>query len=426
MLGRGRRGGGSEGGTRAGVPGGYVLRLLVLVLAGATPVRAQLDPVRRQLAQVGYNQPLEGRGPIAAYGFYYRNEPAFRRDDLTLRLALAPVYLDAELGLRDALGAGTDVGVGVAGGGFADSYSELRGGKLRRRESFVGHGAGATLSLYRRLTSAGRIPLHGILRAGARSAFYADGRETADDFVLPDDRATFTLRTGLRWGGQEPLLLPEVALEASAWYEAQLRTPGGRYGFAGDREVETASHLLWVRALFAYTFPRSRHYCALGLSAGTSVDADRFSAHRLGAVLPLVSEFPLTLPGYYYQEISARSFALASALYSLPLDAARRWDVLAYGASALVDYAPGLRQPGHWNSGVGGGITYRSPSGAWLVFLGYGYGIDAIRHDERGANSVALLLQYDFEARKRGAPSSFRPAVSPDTSRALDRALGRD
>src|SRR5262245_20046760 len=93
---------------------------------GATfTVSAQIDPVRRELIQLGYTQPLQGRGPLAAYGFYYLNKPQFlHRTNLTLRLAVAPVYLDSELGVARVLSPSTDVGFGIAGGGFADSYSE--------------------------------------------------------------------------------------------------------------------------------------------------------------------------------------------------------------------------------------------------------------------------------------------------------------
>ena len=57
------------------------------------------------------------------------------------------------------------------------------------------------------------------------------------------------------------------------------------------------------------------------------MDADRFSAYRLGGFLPLVAEFPLSLPGYYFQEISARQFVLLNASYLLPLDAEKRWNL---------------------------------------------------------------------------------------------------
>src|SRR5260221_387925 len=90
---------------------------------GVSVAHAQIDPSKRELIQLGYNLPLEGNGPLSAYAFYYLNVPQFMRTNLTFRLALAPVYLDSELGISGALGENTDVGLGVAGGGFADTYS---------------------------------------------------------------------------------------------------------------------------------------------------------------------------------------------------------------------------------------------------------------------------------------------------------------
>src|SRR5216684_1719793 len=75
----------------------------------------QIDPVKRELIQFGYNAPLEGHPPLSAYAFYYRNQPDFLHTNLTLRLAIAPTYVDSELGISQALGAHTDLGIGVAG-----------------------------------------------------------------------------------------------------------------------------------------------------------------------------------------------------------------------------------------------------------------------------------------------------------------------
>ena len=50
---------------------------------------AQIDPVERDLIQFGYNQAFEGHQPLAAYAFYYHNQPDFLRTNLTLRLAVA-------------------------------------------------------------------------------------------------------------------------------------------------------------------------------------------------------------------------------------------------------------------------------------------------------------------------------------------------
>src|SRR5215510_7136400 len=105
--------------------GWRIIVALALALGGIRSVQAQVDPTRRELVQLGYNQPLEGKGPLAAYAFYYLNKPDFlHSSNLTLRLAVAPVYLDSEVGIRRAFGENTDVGLGLAGGGFADSCSE--------------------------------------------------------------------------------------------------------------------------------------------------------------------------------------------------------------------------------------------------------------------------------------------------------------
>ena len=157
-------------------------------------------------------------------------------------------------------------------------------------------------------------------------------------------------------------MLPSLAMELSAWYEGQYRADSETYGFNGDRELKENSHLFWARALLAYTLPELKHNFSVSLTAGTSLRADRFSAYRLGGALPLVSEFPLTLPGYYYQELSADRFALISGQYALPLDRSKQWGLMISAATAAVEYLPGLEQPGRWNSGVGAGIVFRSKS----------------------------------------------------------------
>jgi hypothetical protein len=355
--------------------------------------QGQIDPVKRDLIQVGYNAALEGHSPLSAYAFYYRNQPEFLRTNLTLRLAVAPTYLDSELGIRHAISENTDLGIGVAGGGYADSYYEIDRGTYLPSESFNGYGAETSLSLYHLFNPGQRIPLNGLLRGIAHYSTYQRIEDTAPNFQLPEDRGTFSVRTGLRWGGREPTLFPDLAMELSAWYEGQFRTESGPYGF-GDRSVETHSHLFWGEALLAYTLPELKHSFYVSLTAGTSMNADRFSAYRLGSLLPLVSEFPLSLPGYYYQEISARSFALAGGNYIIPLDKKQRWNLSATASTAVVDYLPGLEQPGNWHSGLGGGIIYKSPS--WKIMVGYGYGVDAMRSHGRGAQSVGVLLQLDL------------------------------
>jgi hypothetical protein len=395
------------------------LALILAAVGWAWLAQGQIDPVKRELIQLGYNQPIQGKGPLGGYAFYYLNLPAFLETNLTLRLAVAPVYLDTELGIREALGPWTDLGLGMHGGGFADGYAEIRRGDFRESESFIGHGGGVSASLYHLFNPGRKIPLSAVLRVETHYSIYSRDDDTADDFELPDDRNAWNFRTGLRWGGIEPMMHPEFSLELSAWYEAQMRTDTGAYGFNNDRKVESVSHLYWARALMSYTLTNWPHQFALSLTMGGSTSADRFSAYRLGGVLPLVAEFPLTLPGYYFQEISAQRFILLGGNYLLPLDRENRFALSFVAAAAVTKYLRGLEQPGSWHSGVGAGLRWR-PGKTFQMSVGYAYGVDAIRNSDRGAHSIGFLLQWDIEAAGHGL---FEPGDNPIRSRGLPRLL---
>jgi hypothetical protein len=389
----------------------------LVVCAGTFCARAQIDPIKRELIQLGYNAAFEGHAPLSLYAFYYRNKPEFLRTNLTLRTAIAPTYLDAELGISQALGEHTDLGFGLAGGGFADSYTEVRQGKYLPEESFRGYGAEVSASIYHLFNPGQLIPLNGVLRGIAHYSTYERADDTAKNFSIPDERGTFSVRTGLRWGGREPTLFPTLAMELSLWYQGEFRTDSDYYGY-GDRSVQRHSHLFWAEAYLAYEMPELKHSFSVSLTAGTSADADRFSTYRLGSLLPLASEYPLSIPGYYYQEISAQRFALLSGNYIVPLEDKQRWNVVVDAATAAVDYLPGLEQRGHWHSGVGGGLLYKTAS--WRVMLNYGYGVDAMRSHGRGANSIGILVQLDW-GQAKGA--MFNPS-EPGHWRGLQEIFG--
>jgi hypothetical protein len=390
----------------------------------AASVLGQIDPEHRELIQFGYTQPLEGIGPLAGYGYYYLNDPGFLRTNITLRVAVAPVYLDAELGFSGVISPHTDLAVGFAGGGFADSYYEVRGGKLYQDQSFYGHGAEVSGSLYQLVNPGQLIPLNYVLRLAGHYSLFDRTSDTASGFVLPPDRSVLSLRTGFRLGGREPVLLPDLAMELSAWYEAQFRSGTGPYGYDGDREVEAATHQFWARALLIYTLPESKQNFSLDVTSGLTINADRFSAYRIGGSLPLTSEFPLILPGYYYQEISASRFVLFSGSYSLPLDKRHRWNLVALGSVAGIDYLPGFALPDHIVSGVGAGLQFKSSSGRYQVVLNYSYGIDAVRNGGLGANTIGLLCQVNLEA-PPGRHGLFFDDGSPDKSRGLFHFFGQ-
>jgi hypothetical protein len=399
---------------------------LTVALAGCVPeLSAQIDPQQRRVFQAGYALPLHEHGPVAAYAFYYHNEPNFLQTNLTLRLAVVPVYVDSELGLREALSPHTDVAIGLSGGGFADSYSEMRQGNFVTSESFTGHAAELNSSIYHLFNPGQIAPIHGVLRGAVHGSFYTRDQDTDPGFEVPDDMASILWRAGLRLGGREPYISPRRAAEFSLWYEGQYRFNHESYGFAGDRRIEELTHLFWGRALFAYALPQSRRQFEVSLTAGASLDADRFSAFRLGSFLPLVAEFPLSLPGYHIEEISADHFALLSGQFYQPIDEAASWNVLAFGSVGVVDYLPGFQQSGHWHSGFGAGLLYQTPSRGWQIGAAAAYGINAIRDDGRGAISFTFMVQYDLDAILRGGGEPFwRPVISTSTWQGLFRRVG--
>jgi hypothetical protein len=357
---------------------------------------AQIDPDKRDLIQVGYNAVFEGHQPFAGYAFYYHNQPDFLQDtNLTLRLALAPTYADSELGVANALGPNTDIGIGAAGGGFADSYNEIHGGTFYPQESFDGYGGETSFSIYHLFDPGRLIPLYLVLRGTAHYSIY-ERDDTDPTFTLPNNHVDGCVRAGLRFGGVEPTLFPPLAMELSVWYEGHVRSNSGYYGYATDPyKLDIQSHLFWGEAALSYTF-NNKQNVYVRLTAGTSADADRFSAYRLGSFLPLIEEFPLSLPGYFYQEISAKQFVLLNVNYLVPLDPQKRWDLAFNASTAVVDYLPGEGQPGSWLNGVAGGIMWHSPTDRVKIMTDYAYGINAIRNGHRGANSIGVLLQFDL------------------------------
>lgn len=309
-----------------------------LVLTAVWPAHAQLDPEPRQLLHLGLNQPLRNDGPQARYLFYYWNMPEVPTTNQVLRVVLAPAYLDGELGFKGLLGENTDLGLGLFGGGYAYSYDEVRRGNYYRDESFDGHGGGANVSVYHLFNPGSTVPLNGIVRASVDYRTFAKGSDTADNFAVPESQPFVSLRAGFRYGGIEPLLLPRLGFELSAWYELEHRTDSGAYGFNGDRRLEDTSHRFWGRAQLLYTIPRLEHYAVVGFMGGAVLNSDRFSAFRVGGALPFTSEFPLYLPGYFYNELSSKNFGLAYGLYSVPFGPAKQWNIAGFAATAVVDY----------------------------------------------------------------------------------------
>jgi len=362
---------------------------------------AQVDSVHRNLLELGYDQPINSQGPQGLYAYYYYNNPDIHGTNMDLRLAIAPLYLDGELAFKQLLSPSTDVGIGFSGGLYGENYYEVRQGNYLKNESFDGSGGGMALSIYQLLDPGMLVPLNAVVRGGVRYTAYGDANDTAANFKLPENQATLYTRVGLRLAGKEPILNPALGMELSVWYERQWRPENDSYGFAGDRSVSPAVGLYWLYAGLNYSWTNSGQRVSFALTAGGSTDSDRFSAWRLGGVLPLVAEFPLTIPGYYYEELTATRFVHLHAAYDVPLDQAHRFKFQLEAATAHLDYLPGFQQTSDWQTGAGCGLVFAPRKKNFQIVLRYGYGFNAIRGGDEGAHSIGLLFQYDFEARKK-------------------------
>lgn len=386
--------------------------MFAFALASAQVARAQIDPYPRNLLQLGYDQSLPGKGPQAVYAYYYYNNPEFLRTNIALRLAMAPIYFDGEIGFRRFLSPGTDLGIGISGGGYGENYYEVRQGHYHKEESFDGHGGGLSLNLYHLINPRQRIPLNLVGQSGVHYSTFSPTDRTDDQFTLPDNRLNTFARAGLRFAGKEPMLYPDLAMEVSIWFERQWRFDESVYGFAGDRQVQANTDLYWLYAGLSYAWTNTGNQFTFALTAGGSTAADRFNAWRLGGVLPLAAEFPLTLPGYYYQELSAQQFVHVSGSYVAPLSADHRWRIRVGAAGARIDYLPGFEQRGRWHIGAGPDLSYTSRNEVWRLILRYGYGFNARRDGGEGAHSLGLLYQYNFEQRKHRNAAAKRTAQS--------------
>lgn len=384
-----------------------------MMLVGFT-AQAQIDPAPRQILHVGANDSLRGQEPMGAYLFYYWNIPHVIGTNEYLRLAIAPVYVDSELGFKSLLGPNTDFAVGAFGGLYANSYQEVDAGNWKKDQSFEGDGGGVSASIYQRINPDQQIPLTGVLRAKMNYESFSDTSETGDtvsnphrSFELPQNQPVMTYRAGLRWGGKEPYLGPTLGMELSAWYELEQRTDSGSYGYDNDRRLESVSQRIFGRAQINYTTLRTGDYIVFGLQAGGTFNSDRLSCYRLGGTLPYTKEFPLVIPGYGFQEISAQDFGLAYGDYIFRFGPDSRWGWVNMAAASVVKYQEGTGQAGALNSGVGTGFEYSAESRRWKVISVFGYGFQAVRGGDRGGCTLGAAFQYNFGSTQYASQKAY-------------------
>jgi hypothetical protein len=366
------------------------------LLLSAGPAAAQADPEPRRNLEVGTELPLKGNAPINGYAFYLWNRPNYPEPDQYLRVVVAPTYLLTEF-VQDHWPFGRHaVSIGLNGGGFRYGHEEYRHGTHQAEESFWGHGAELPLSYYASTKLFDKLPLQGQVRVTPAFLVYQDSFSTDEDFQLPPDTGLITGRVGLRLGGVPPELLPKLALEASAWYEATYRTNTGTFGLPDNPEpLESLSQRFWGRLAGVFA-PADGHTIDVLLTAGFSLDVDLLSSFRMGSALPFRSEFPLILHGYFVEEVFAKRFWLLNASYRFPAWPGSRKVTLRIAFDmAGVDYVDGHALPREHLRGVGGDLSVAFTPRVTMV-VGYGYGFDAPRNGGFGGHEAHALIELKY------------------------------
>jgi hypothetical protein len=366
----------------------------LLLVAG--PAAAQPDPEPRAYLEVGTELPLKGNAPINGYAFFLWNRPNFPEADQYLRVVVAPTYLLSEF-VQDHWPFGRHaISIGLNGGGLRFGHDEYRNGSYKERESFWGHGPELPLSYYAGTKLFDKLPLQGQIRFTPAFVVYQDSFNTADDFELPPDTGLLTGRVGLRLGGVPPELLPKLALEASAWYEATYRTNAGTFGLPGRKEeLESLTQRFWGRLAGVFN-PAESHTISVLVTAGMTRPTDLLSSFRLGSALPFRSEFPLILHGYFVEEVFAKRFWLVNASYRFPAWPGSRKVHLRISADmAGVEYVDGHSLPREHLRGIGGDMSVAVTPRVTIV-AGYGYGLDAPRNGGFGGHEAHALIELKF------------------------------
>lgn len=354
---------------------------------------AEIDPEPRANLEVGVEAPMRGNGPLGGYGLFLWNQPHFRDENLYLLTIISP-YLYGEV-IRDKWPAdGHAVGASIGGGFLINDFDQVINGSHAENESFRGHGADAALSYYLRPDPIGGImPVEGIVRFATSFAHYERGGDTDPAYTLPQNGFIHSARVGMRIGGVPPELLPEEALEFSLWHEAGYREKTGLYGLP-ERQQDTR-HLTqqsWARLGGILPVWRG-HTAGVMMSAGTSGRTDELSCYRMGSGLRFQDEFSYIIHGYYFREIFARSFFLLNTSYRFPLVPGQDLMQLQLNYDyAAISYLAGHELPRNSLNGIGADLIFKFRDRTTLS-LGYGFGVDALRHGDYGGHQLNMLLE---------------------------------
>lgn len=235
--------------------------------------------------------------------------------------------------------------------------------------------------------------------------YFKDSRQTADDFVVPQDTFETRVHAQFRWDAMERNLLelPHAGLAAGGdvvyGYRSRWRDWGRNGEGGGGNDFVEGTAYLW----FAGGLPgvaSERHRWLGSVHGGVGESLDRFSAERVGGG-PQGEEFQAlarpVLPGAAIGEFFPDHYIVTHLEY--------RWEATFFtylslrSSLSFLDRdrarSAGRRRQDDVLASLGGRVT-SGFIGEVRIQLDYNYNFDVIRDGEYGGHEVVFQLSRSF------------------------------
>jgi hypothetical protein len=320
---------------------------------------------------------------------------------MALRVIFAGVYADAELSYFLPAQPQTAIGIGGGGGVYIDSLTPYRQGERLSHQQFYGDNANARVFINHELAQIpfgdlGKLPVNVRGTYAVTGSFYREA-DTTKSFTIPDDFLTQTVLAELRFGGIEPGLTARRGAELYLAAEANYRSGFDAFGPTGS---PFPAHTTYQRLFGSLggKIPIKKTILVLRAGGGMGEHVDELSAYKIGGNLTGADAYSYPLHGYYTRELFADDFGLVNTEYIVPLVKSCELAGHLYGDYAVVkeiDVAAGTADQWHSFIGVGTGVSFRT---VWDIhaLVTYGYGVNAVRNENRGGHEVGLALEKQF------------------------------
>lgn len=317
-----------------------------------------------------YDESLDYPLPLAGVDFFSLD---FRDSGSQLNVFFAGALLNASLADPDFLGSRFDAGVDLFAVGVRGTDTLFRDDREVPEEEVKQRQAGVTFNLGHRLGSYSKLDLSYSLR----HTDYARSENTADDFLLPVDHLTQTLRLGASFSrGGYRLRLNGRFSQRSPW------DPWGPAQSVENFEPSSETFTRWDAAL-SKTFHLSGFKKAgIELQWVDGQDLDRFSKYDLGFFSDV------RVRGYESNRVRAESVAAMHASYGFEMGELFRLQFLADGAWAS-DETSGLDREFLAGAGVAGTVI-----GPWQTLIRLDLGAAVAGPDDGFTLFLAILKLY--------------------------------